>query len=83
MRTLRLKLQYGTPLTNSPIWNSSAFATGVSSSNNNAIDNSVVEGSGEEAVTHIRVVFASSAAGNFYTGTSGATLVVDDFKFIY
>ncbi len=83
MRTLRLKLQYGTPLTNSPIWNSSAFATGVSSSNNNAIDNSVVEGSGKENVTHIRVVFASSAAGNFYTGTSGATLVVDDFKFIY
>lgn len=83
MRTLRLKLQYGTPLTNSPIWNSSAFATGVSSSNNNAIDNSVVEGTGKEAVTHIRVVFASSAAGNFYTGTSGATLIVDDFKFIY
>lgn len=83
MRTLRLKLQYGTPLTNSPIWNSSAFATGVSSSNNNAIDNSVVEGTGKENVTHIRVVFASSAAGNFYTGTSGATLIVDDFKFIY
>ena len=83
MRTLRLKLQYGTPLTNSPIWNSSAFATGVSSSNSNAIDNSVVEGSGKEAITHVRVVFASSAAGNFYKGSSGATLVVDDFKFVY
>ncbi len=83
MRTLRLKLQYGTPLTNSPIWNSSAFATEVSSSNNKAIDNSVVEGTGKEAITHVRVVFASSAAGNFYTGTEDATLVVDDFKFIY
>jgi hypothetical protein len=83
MRTLRLKLQYGKPLPDSPIWNSSAFATELSSSNNSAIDNSVVEGTGKENVTHVRVVFASSAAGNFYKGTSGATLVVDDFKFIY
>lgn len=83
MRTLRLKFRYGTPLENSPIENSSTFATSLQSSNKSAIDNSLIQGDGNESVTHIRVVFASSADGNHYKGVKNATLIIDDLKFIY
>ena len=83
MRTLRLKLQYGEPLAGSPIENSSTFNTKLESSNKSAINNGLVQGSGDEPVTHIRVVFASSADGNHYKGTKGATLVIDEMKLIY
>lgn len=83
MRTLRLKFRYGTPLENSPIENSSTFATSLQSSNKSAIDNSLTQGEGKEAVTHIRVVFASSADGNHYKGVKNATLIIDDLKLIY
>jgi hypothetical protein len=55
----------------------------LKSSNKAAINNGLVQGTGEEPVTHIRVVFASSADGNHYKGVSGATLIVDDLKLIY
>ena len=83
MRTLRLKLQYGEPLAGSPIENSSTFNTKLESSNKSAINNGLVQGTGHEPVTHIRVVFASSADGNHYKGTKGAILVIDEMKLIY
>lgn len=83
MRTLRLKLQYGEPLAGSPIENSSTFNTKLESSNKSAINNGLVQGFGDEPVTHIRVVFASSADGNHYKGTKGAILVIDEMKLIY
>jgi len=83
MRTLRLKFRYGTPLENSPIENSSTFATSLQSTNKSAIDNSLIQGDGNESVTHIRVVFASSADGNHYKGVKNATLIIDDLKLIY
>ena len=83
MRTLRLKLKYGEPLKGSPIENSSTFDTKLKSSNKSAINNGLVQGSGDEPVTHICVVFASSADGNHYNGTKDAVLVVDDIKLIY
>ena len=83
MRTLRLKLEYGEPLAGSPIENSSTFNTKLESSNKSAINNGLVQGSGDEPVTHIRVVFASSADGNHYKGTKGAILVIDEMKLIY
>ena len=83
MRTLRLKLKYGEPLEGSPIENSSTFDTKLKSSNKAAINNGLVQGTGEEPVTYIRVVFASSADGNHYNGTKDAVLVVDDIKLIY
>ena len=83
MRTLLLKLKYGEPLAGSPIENSSTFNTELMSSNKSAINNGLVQGSGDELVTHIRVVFASSADGNHYNGTKDAVLVVDDVKLIY
>ena len=83
MRTLRLKFRYGNPLENSPIENSSTFATSLQSTNKSAIDNSLTQGEGKESVTHIRVVFASSADGNHYKGVKNATLIIDDLKLIY
>ncbi|WP_173473378.1 PCMD domain-containing protein [Fibrobacter succinogenes] len=83
MRTLRLKLKYGEPLAGSPIERSSVFLTKLESSNKSAIYNGLVQGTGEEPVTHIRVVFASSANGNHYEGSKGATLIVDEMRLIY
>lgn len=83
MRTLRLKLKYGEPLAGSPIENSSVFDTELKSSNKSAINNGLVQGAGDEPVTHVRVVFASSADGNHYNGVKGATLIVDEMKLEY
>ncbi len=82
-RVLRLKLQYGTPLECSPIENSSVFAKALKSSDSKAIFNGVVQGTGNEPVTHIRVVFASSAAGNTYSGIKNSTLLVDEMRLLY
>lgn len=82
-RILRLKLQYGTPLACSPIENSSVFATTLKSSDSKAIFNGLVQGTGDEPVTHIRVVFASSAAGNTYCGVKNSTLLVDEMRLLY
>lgn len=83
MRTVRLKFAYGKPLEGSPIEHSSVFATSLQSREKKAIDNSLVEGDGSHGVTHIRVVMASSAAGNFYEGTKGAQLIVDGMRLVY
>ena len=83
MRTVRLKFAYGKPLEGSPIEYSSVFATSLQSREKKAIDNSLVEGDGSNGVTHIRVVMASSAAGNFYEGTKGARLIVDGMRLVY
>ncbi|SIO05857.1 PCMD domain-containing protein [Fibrobacter sp. UWB11] len=83
MRTLLLKLKYGEPLAGSPIENSSTFNTELESSNKSAVNNGLEQGSGEEPVTHIRVVFASSANGNHYEGIKGATLIIDEMRLIY
>ncbi len=83
MRTLRLKLKYGEPLEGSPIENSSTFNTELQSSNKSAINNGLVQGTGDEPVTHVRVVFASSADGNHYKGTKGALLVIDEMRLVY
>jgi hypothetical protein len=83
MRTIRLKLKYGTPLSGSPIEKSSTFNTTLRSSNKSAVNNGLIQGTGDEPVTHIRVVFASSADGNHYNGKKGATLIVDEMRLIY
>jgi cytoskeletal protein RodZ len=83
MRTLRLKLKYGEPLAGSPIENSSVFGSDLKSSNKSAVNNDLVQGTGDEPVTHVRAVFASSADGNHYNGVKGATLIVDEIKLKY
>lgn len=82
-RTVRMKLQYGIPLAGSPIENSSTFTTTLQSKDNRAINNGLVQGSGNEPVTHIRVVFASSAAGNRYVGVKDSKLIIDELRLVY
>lgn len=83
LRTFLLKLQYGDPLPGSPIERSSVFNTSLQSKNAKAINNGLVQGSAEDLVTHVRIVFASSADGNHYKGVKDATLIIDSVRLIY
>lgn len=83
MRTIKLKFKYGTPLDGSAIEKSSTFEMSLKSTDSKAIKNGLVQGSGSERVTHIRVVLASSADGNHYNGKKDATLIVDEMRLIY
>ena len=82
-KTIRLALKYGEPLEGSPIFNSSVFNSKLK--NSAGINNSMVRTDSPDdfAVTHIRVVVASSALGNVYKGTVGATLWVDEMRLFY
>lgn len=80
-KTLRMKLKYGNPLPNSPIFDSKTFSTKLE--NAKGIDNHLVQGTGQEEVTHIRIAMASSAKGDFYKGSVGAVLIVDELRLIY
>lgn len=89
LRHLKLKLKYGQPYSDSPIMNVGSGDGKVSAlyagslANSKGIDNHLVTGDGSQSVTHIRIVAASSADGNHYRGTEGATLVVDNFRLVY
>ena len=82
-KTVRLALKYGVPLAGSPIYNSSVFNKKLK--NTNGIDNHMVqtESPDDFDVTHIRIVMASSALGNLYEGSVGATLWADEVRLIY
>ena len=82
-KTIRMKFKYGEPLEGSPIFNSSVFNSKLK--NSAGIDNHMVQTDSPDDfdVTHIRVVMASSALGNLYKGTVGATLWVDEMRLIY
>lgn len=82
-KTIRLRFRYGTPLEGSPIHQSSVFSESLQ--NSTGIDNHLVSTDAPESfnVTHIRVVMASSALGNLYEGTVGATLYCDAMRLIY
>ncbi len=82
-KTIRLAFKYGKPKAGSPIFKSSLFSTSLK--NSKGIDNHVVQtdSPGSFDVTHIRVVMASSALGNEYKGTVGATLWADEMRLIY
>ncbi|MCF0224382.1 MAG: PCMD domain-containing protein [Fibrobacter sp.] len=86
--TVRLKLNYGEPLDDSPIYASRVLNTVATSlKSSKGIDNRLTPISSEEAgelpVTHIRIVIASSADGNEYRGTVGAVLYVDEIRLLY
>ena len=82
-KTIRLAFKYGEPKDGSPIFNSSVLTKGLK--NKNGIDNHLdVTGSPDDFdVTHIRAVMASSALGNVYKGSVGATLWVDEMRLLY
>lgn len=83
-KTIRLAIHYGIPLENSPIYSSQTFSTELKHPKN-GIDNHLekTDKPGNFPVTHIRVVMASSALGNIYKGSVGATLYVDEMRLIY
>lgn len=82
-KTIRLAFKYGVPLAGSPIYNSSVFNKKLD--NSNGIDNHMVQTDSPDDfdVTHIRIVMASSARGNLYEGSVGATLWADEVRLIY
>lgn len=82
-KTIRLAFKYGEPKEGSPIFNSSVFSKSLK--NSAGIDNHVVQTDSPDDfdVTHIRVVMASSALGNLYKGSVGATLWADEMRLIY
>lgn len=82
-KTIRLAFKYGIPDEASPIYNSSLFTKSLK--NSAGIDNHVekTESPDDFDVTHIRVVMASSALGNLYEGSVGATLWADEMRLIY
>lgn len=82
-KTIRLAFKYGVPYDSSPIYNSSVLTKGLK--NKNGIDNHLdpTDTPDEFDVTHIRVVMASSALGNLYKGSVGATLWADEMRLIY
>lgn len=82
-KTIRMAFKYGVPLEGSPIFNSSVFSKSLK--NSAGIDNHVVQTDSPDDfdVTHIRVVMASSALGNLYKGSVGATLWADEMRLIY
>lgn len=82
-KTIRLAFKYGVPLAGSPIYKSSVFNKTLK--NSAGIDNHMeqTESPDDFEVTHIRVVMASSALGNLYQGTVGATLWADEMRLIY
>lgn len=82
-KTIRLAFKYGIPYDSSPIYNSSVLTKGLK--NKSGIDNhlDLTDSPDEFDVTHIRVVMASSALGNLYKGSVGATLWADEMRLIY
>lgn len=82
-KTIRLAFKYGVPYDSSPIYNSSVLTKGLK--NKNGIDNHLdpTDSPDDFDVTHIRVVMASSALGNLYKGSVGATLWADEMRLIY
>lgn len=92
LRTLRLKLKYGSPYEASPINSkckektSTACVSALSTFGlvkSDGIDNHFNSVDGTLPVTHIRAVFAASADGNHYEGSEGSQLIVDNFRLIY
>lgn len=82
-KTIRLAFKYGIPYDSSPIYNSSVLTKGLK--NKSGIDNHLdpTDSPDDFDVTHIRVVMASSALGNLYKGSVGATLWADEMRLIY
>lgn len=82
-KTIRLAFKYGIPYDSSPIYNSSVLTKGLK--NKSGIDNHLdpTNSPDDFDVTHIRVVMASSALGNLYKGSVGATLWADEMRLIY
>ena len=59
------------------------FLYGQEPENTNPMPEGVSQAAADEKITHVNVVFASSAHGDYFKGTKNATLIVKDFEFVY
>ena len=59
------------------------FLYGKQPENVNPMPKGVVQVGADETITHVNVIFASSAHGDYFKGVKNATLIVKDFEFVY
>ena len=59
------------------------FIYGKPHANADPLPRGAVQGNGNEQITHVNVVFASSRRGDFFKGEKNAQLIVKDFEFVY
>ncbi|WP_407427015.1 PCMD domain-containing protein [Treponema sp.] len=59
------------------------FLYGEYPENANEFPENVTQAEADEEITHVNVVFASSAHGDYFEGIKNASLIVKDFEFIY
>jgi hypothetical protein len=59
------------------------FIYGRPHTNADPLPDGAVQGAGNEQITHVTVVFASSRRGDFFKGRKNAQLIVKDFEFVY
>jgi len=59
------------------------FIYGKSHANADPFPKGAVQGAGNEQITHINIVFASSRRGDYFKGKKNAQLIIKDFEFVY
>ena len=59
------------------------FIYGKPHANADPMPKGAVQGAGNEQITHVNVVFASSRKGDYFKGKKNAQLIVKDFEFVY
>ena len=59
------------------------FLYGAYPENASPMPEGVAQVGADEKITHVNVVFASSAHGDYFKGVKNATLIVKDFEFVY
>jgi len=59
------------------------FIYGKPHGNADPLPKGAVQGNGNEQITHVNVVFASSRKGDYFKGKKNAQLIVKDFEFVY
>lgn len=59
------------------------FVYGKPHKNADPLPKGAVQGTGNEPITHVNVVFASSRRGDYFKGQKNAQLIVKDFEFVY
>ncbi|MBQ4379272.1 MAG: PCMD domain-containing protein [Treponema sp.] len=59
------------------------FVYGENPEGTNALPEGVVQADSDTEITHVNVVFASSARGDYFEGVKNASLIVKDFEFVY
>ena len=59
------------------------FVYGENPEGTNALPDGVTQASADTEITHVNVVFASSAHGDYFEGVKNAKLIVKDFEFVY